>query len=57
MINNRFENVGNGEVGSWDGNTIVWIGWTTRNVISNNYFINCFGDGIGYFGEGCKYNL
>ncbi|WP_347840148.1 T9SS type A sorting domain-containing protein [uncultured Draconibacterium sp.] len=57
VINNRFENLGNREVGSWDGNTIVWLGWTTQNVIRNNYFINCFGDGIGYFGSGCTHNL
>jgi hypothetical protein len=57
VINNRFESLGNDQVGSWDGNTIVWLGWTTKNVIRNNYFVNNFGDGVGYFGDNCTHNL
>jgi hypothetical protein len=46
VINNRFENLGNGEVATWNGNSVVAIYNASRNVVRNNYFHNIIGDGV-----------
>lgn len=57
VINNRFENLGNGEVGSWDGNQMVALFNSTKNVVCNNYFKNITGDGININSQRTTYNL
>lgn len=46
VINNRFENLGNGEVATWNGNAVVAIYSSASNVVRNNYFRNIIGDGV-----------
>lgn len=46
VINNRFENLGNGEVATWNGNSVVAIYSASRNIVRNNYFHNIIGDGV-----------
>lgn len=46
VINNRFENLGNGEVATWNGNAVVAIYSSSNNVVRNNYFRNIIGDGV-----------
>ena len=57
VINNRFENLGNSEVGSWDGNQMVALFNSTRNVVANNYFKNITGDGINVNSQRSAHNL
>lgn len=57
IINNRFENLGNSEVGSWDGNQMVALFNSSKNVVCNNYFNNIFGDGINVNSQRSTYNL
>jgi parallel beta-helix repeat protein len=57
VINNRFENLGNGEVGKWNGNQMVGLFNSSRNVVTNNYFENITGDGINVNSQGSEYNL
>lgn len=46
VINNRFENLGNREVGTWNGNAIVAIFSSSNNMVRNNIFHNIIGDGV-----------
>lgn len=57
VINNKFENLGNKEVGSWDGNQMVGLFNSQKNVVCNNYFNNNFGDGINVNSSKTKENL
>ncbi len=57
IINNRFENLGHEEVSSWGGGSCISVYKSQNCVVSNNYFNNIFGDGIGVSGEGCMNNL
>lgn len=57
VINNRFENLGNSEVGTWDGNQIVALFNSSRNVVANNYFKNITGDGINVNSQRTTHNL
>ena len=57
VINNRFENLGNSEVSSWDGNQMVALFNSTGNVVCNNYFNNIYGDGINVNSQQSTNNL
>jgi len=57
VISNRFENLGNSEVASWDGNQVVALFNSVRNVVYNNYFNNIIGDGINVNSQDSQYNL
>ena len=57
VINNRFENLGNSEIGTWDGNSIVAMFNSSNNVVSNNYFKNIIGDGINVNSQRTTNNL
>lgn len=57
VINNRFENLGNGDVGKWNGNQMVALFNSSRNVVLNNFFDNITGDGINVNSQGSEYNL
>lgn len=57
VVNNKFENLGNKEVGSWDGNQMVGLFNSQKNVVCNNYFNNNFGDGINVNSSKTKENL
>jgi hypothetical protein len=57
IINNRFENLGNSEVGSWDGNQMVALFNSSKNVVCNNYFNNITGDGINVNSQSSTNNL
>ncbi|MCW0483262.1 DUF1565 domain-containing protein [Gaoshiqia sediminis] len=57
VINNRFENLGNSEVGTWDGNQMVALFNSTKNVVCNNYFKNITGDGINVNSQQTTLNL
>lgn len=57
VINNKFENLGNKEVSEWDGNQMIGLFNSQRNVVCNNYFNNNFGDGINVNSSKTKENL
>jgi hypothetical protein len=57
IVNNRFENLGNGTVAEWNGNQIVGIFNGTRNVVCNNYFNNIYGDGVALNSQNSQRNL
>lgn len=57
VVNNRFENLGNSEIGTWDGNSVVALFNSTENVVTNNYFKNIFGDGVNVNSQKSTYNL
>ncbi|HKK61266.1 MAG TPA: T9SS type A sorting domain-containing protein [Bacteroidales bacterium] len=57
VINNRFLNLGNGEVESWDGNQVVALFNSTRNVVTNNFFQNIYGDGVNVNSQKSTQNL
>lgn len=57
LINNRFENLGNGDVGKWNGNQMVALFNSSRNVVFNNFFDNITGDGINVNSQRSEYNL
>ena len=57
VVNNHFENLGNGEVASWDGNQVVALFNCTDCVVRNNFFRNIFGDGINVNSQNARRNL
>lgn len=57
VTNNTFENLGNAEVGTWDGNQVVALFNSTHNVVSHNTFENIIGDGINVNSQQTSYNL
>ncbi|HYX09991.1 MAG TPA: T9SS type A sorting domain-containing protein [Bacteroidales bacterium] len=57
VINNKFINIGNSQVASWNGNSVVWVYNASGNIIRNNYFNNITGDGISINGQSAVYNL
>src|SRR5690606_5013530 len=57
IINNRFENLGNEEITTWNGNQVIGLFNSSRNVVSNNYFGNIYGDGINVNSQNSENNL
>lgn len=57
VINNRFENLGNKEVGKWNGNQMVGLFNSSKNVVCNNFFRNITGDGINVNSQRSVNNL
>jgi len=57
VVKNRFENLGNQEIGTWDGNQVVALFNSSENVVSNNFFKNITGDGINVNSQKSTYNL
>ena len=47
IFNNRFENLGTDEVGPWNATSVIFLYYSSKNIIRNNYFNNITGDGIG----------
>lgn len=46
IINNRFDNLGNAEISAWDATSVIFLYYSSRNVIRNNYFNKITGDAI-----------
>lgn len=45
IFNNRFQSIGNKDINE-QGQSMINLNTTSRNVIANNYFYDVFGDGI-----------
>ena len=46
IYNNRFQNIGNKDIND-QGQSMININTSSRNVVANNYFYDVFGDGMG----------
>ncbi len=57
VLNNIFENLGDREVATWNGNQVVGVFNSERTVVCNNYFHNITGDGVNVNGQSTSRNL
>lgn len=55
IFNNRFQNIGNSKINE-QGQSMININTSNRNVVANNYFYDVFGDGMG-IGNVSDHNL
>ena len=55
IYNNRFQNIGNKDIND-QGQSMININTSSRNVVANNYFYDVFGDGMG-IGNVSDHNL